>query len=815
MVVIHADLFARVKSAIPGDVDVLVVPTPPEIAAAYGLAPQACAVPAGNVDWDAWRDSFAPSHAVAEAPGAIIYTSGTTGHPKGVKRAPPAPHQTTAFQTMLMLAFGVAVADATEAVTVVTGPMYHSAPNAYGLIMARLGATLILQPRFDPEELLRLIEERRTTHLHMVPIMFNRLLKLPEAVRRRYDLSSLKFVVHAAAPCPPAEKRAMIDWWGPIINEYYGATETGAIVFCTSQEWLGHPGTVGKALPGCLVKIVDEDGAVKSQGEIGEVVGRNLQLADFTYHGDDEKRRRAEKAGLITPGDIGYLDADGFLYLCDRSKDMIISGGVNIYPAEIEAELHALKGVADCAVFGIPDAEYGEAVCAVIQPQPEADLSEETVRAHLRARVAGYKIPRRIEFAHDLPREDLGQDLQTKSCASRSGKAWSGGSERRFPLLHGRWAAMSCVAAPTTSSGFVNHYLSLGAEEIFLFFDDPQHSEGVPPARRGRVRPFLCSPEHWRSRGGRPVKLNDRQLANLRLARAETAAGWLVNVDLDERVSSEAPIGGLLGRQAPTVLSIALPPLEAVYESAPAIEEAFATRWFKRPLSEREAAEPAVAALLAEMHGDLLAVTRQGLFGHVRGKYFVRAEGEAELRLHQVACADPTRRLGMRISGLELLHFDALAFADFVEKWALRASGAVVCNMSEPRRALLARMEAAAADATGETSRSLYRTMWRHRSRCSSPRRRRWESLLSAGRSALRAGGGRSGGETRASGAAAGGRGSGRGRDAGQGRTPSDGTRRNAIAGPPPARPRAARRRRCARPSPLQSPASAHDGSGS
>ncbi len=414
VVVIHADLLARVKSAIPDGVDVLVVPTPPEIAAAYGLAPEACAVPPGAVDWNAWRDSFAAIDAVAEAPGAIIYTSGTTGHPKGVKRAPPAPNQTTAFQTMLMLAFGVAADHAGEAVTVVTGPMYHSAPNAYGLIMARLGASVVLQPRFDPEELLRLVEERRATHLHMVPIMFNRLLKLPEAVRRRYDLSSLKFVVHAAAPCPPAEKRAMIEWWGPIINEYYGATETGAIVFCSSQEWLDHPGTVGKALPGCVVKIVDETGAETPQGEIGEVVGRNLRLADFTYHGDDEKRRRAEKAGLITPGDIGYLDADGFLYLCDRSKDMIISGGVNIYPAEIEAELHGLKGVVDCAVFGIPDGEYGEAVCAVIQPQPDANLTEETVRAHLRARVAGYKIPRRIEFAHDLPREDSGKIFKRK-----------------------------------------------------------------------------------------------------------------------------------------------------------------------------------------------------------------------------------------------------------------------------------------------------------------------------------------------------------------------------------------------------------------
>ncbi len=206
----------------------------------------------------------------------------------------------------------------------------------------------------------------------------------------------------------------MIAWWGPVINEYYGATETGAIVACTSREWLDHPGTVGKALPGCVVKVLDESGAEVATGEIGEVVGRNLTLADFTYHGDDEKRRRAEKAGLIAPGDVGWLDADGFLHLCDRSKDMIISGGVNIYPAEIEAELHALKGVTDCAVFGIPDSEYGEAVCAVIEAHPEDGLTETAVREHLRGRIAGYKIPRRIEFATGLPREDSGKIFKRK-----------------------------------------------------------------------------------------------------------------------------------------------------------------------------------------------------------------------------------------------------------------------------------------------------------------------------------------------------------------------------------------------------------------
>jgi len=299
-------------------------------------------------------------------------------------------------------------------VSVMTGPMYHSAPNTYGLIAARLGATMHLQPRFDAEDLLMRIERDRVTHLHMVPIMFNRLLKLPDEVKRRYDLSSLEFVVHAAAPCPAPIKRAMIEWWGPVINEYYGATETGAVTFCNSEEWLAHPGTVGKAVPGADVRVIDADGRTLPVGEIGEIVAVIPDIPDFTYHGDDAKRRASQKSGAIAPGDIGYFDADGFLYLCDRAKDMIISGGVNIYPAEIEAELHKMPGVADCAVFGVPDDEFGEAVHAVVQPQAGASLSEADVKGHLRERISAYKIPKRVDFATDLPREDSGKIFKRK-----------------------------------------------------------------------------------------------------------------------------------------------------------------------------------------------------------------------------------------------------------------------------------------------------------------------------------------------------------------------------------------------------------------
>jgi len=413
-IVIHADLIGPIREALPAGVPVLVVETPPEVAEAYGI-PIARAE-AGAVVWDRWLEGFEPLPPQGlEAPGTIIYTSGTTGRPKGVRRSPPTPEQAALTGLIIGRAFGfIGFGEPADIVTVVTGPMYHSAPNAYGLAAARMGATVILQPRFDPEELLAMIERHRVTHLHMVPIMFHRLLKLPAEVRGKYDLASLKFVVHAAAPCPPPIKREMIEWWGPVINEYYGSTEVSAVTFCTAEQWLEHPGTVGMPWPETDVRVIDADGATLPAGEVGEVVARTRAMADFTYHGDDQKRRDSEKAGLIAPGDIGYFDKDGFLYLCDRAKDMIISGGVNIYPAEIEAELLKMPGVADCAVFGIPDDEYGEAICAVVQPNPDIALDEATVKAWLRGQVAGYKVPKRVDLAAELPREDSGKIFKRK-----------------------------------------------------------------------------------------------------------------------------------------------------------------------------------------------------------------------------------------------------------------------------------------------------------------------------------------------------------------------------------------------------------------
>ncbi|MDZ4382068.1 MAG: acyl-CoA synthetase [Parvibaculum sp.] len=416
-IVIHADLLRGVENSIPKNVPVFVVETPSEIISAYGLSAADAKLPAGARNWDTWLAQFPPIEAgPAEAPGSMIYTSGTTGHPKGVRRAPPTPEQAVAWAGIIgkVMGFNVAYGDPQDMVTVVTGPMYHSAPNAYGLYAFRVGANIILQPRFDAEELLQMIERHKVTHLHMVPTMFVRLLKLPEDVKKKYDLSSLRFVVHAAAPCPVHVKQAMIEWWGPVINEYYGGTETGAVVFCNSEEYLAHPGTVGKAVENAKVLVLDDNGNELARGATGEIVCRTATIPDFTYHGDDEKRRKSEKAGLIALGDVGYLDEDGFLYLCDRAKDMVISGGVNIYPAEIEAELHKMPGVGDCAVFGIPDDEFGESLCAVVQPQPGATLTETDVRSFLRERVAGYKVPKKVEFRSDLPREDSGKIFKRK-----------------------------------------------------------------------------------------------------------------------------------------------------------------------------------------------------------------------------------------------------------------------------------------------------------------------------------------------------------------------------------------------------------------
>ena len=400
LLVAHADLLAPVADALP--CPAIAVPVPPAIATAYRLA---ASTVAGD-DWDAvlaaaiaWT---APAPPAAES---LIYTSGTSGHPKGVKRQPPQPEQVAASETMRALIYGIGPGSR----VMVPAPLYHTAPNLFAHRAAALADLLLLPPRFDPLRLLADIEAHRITHLYAVPAMFSRLLALSAEQRGAHDLSSLQFVVHAGGPCGPDVKARMIDWLGPVIEEYYGSTEAGPITHVASAEWSANPGTVGKAIPGVDIRIVDEAGDAVATGKVGEVQSRNARYPDFTYLGREDVRAALDRGGYLASGDLGYLDAEGRLFLCDRKRDMVISGGVNIYPAEIEAALQTVEGVADCAVFGIPDDINGEALLAVVEPVRGVVLTAEDIAAALRSRIASYKVPRHIELTDALPREETGK----------------------------------------------------------------------------------------------------------------------------------------------------------------------------------------------------------------------------------------------------------------------------------------------------------------------------------------------------------------------------------------------------------------------
>jgi long-chain acyl-CoA synthetase len=402
----HADLLHQLAGATPAGVTVLSVPTPPEILANYKIDPVHLVAPAGALDLETWLAQQVPYDGPSwPQPSNMIYTSGTTGHPKGVRRAAPTPEQAANSERMRALIYGLKPG----ARALLPGPLYHSAPNAFGLRAGRLGGALVLMPRFAPEEFLQLIHDQKIDTIFMVPTMFIRLIKMPWHTRDKYDISSLRHVIHAAAPCPADVKRAMIEWWGPVIYEFYGSTESGAVTFANSADALKKPGTVGKIAPGAELKFVDDDNKELPQGEIGEIFSRIAGNPDFTYHNKPDKRAEIDRDGFITSGDIGYIDSDGYVFICDRKRDMVISGGVNIYPAEIEAALHAVPGVHDCAVFGIPDEEFGEALMAMLEPQPGVTLDTGFIRAELKKALADYKVPKHIEILAQLPREDSGK----------------------------------------------------------------------------------------------------------------------------------------------------------------------------------------------------------------------------------------------------------------------------------------------------------------------------------------------------------------------------------------------------------------------
>ncbi|MFI6598315.1 acyl-CoA synthetase [Nonomuraea sp. NPDC050536] len=342
--------------------------------------------------------------------GDMLYSSGTTGRPKGVK--PALSGAPLGEPTVLLRLIQGLFAPTCDSVYLSPAPLYHAAPLRYSMQFQRLGCTVVVMERFDPERYLEAVERFQVTHSQLVPTMFIKMLKLPEETRAKYDVSSLRCAIHAAAPCPIPAKEAMIEWWGPIIHEYYAGTEGNGFLYTNSQDWLAHKGTVGRSLLG-TVHVCDEDGNDVPTGEHGTIYFADS--ARFEYHGDPDKTRSVQDPqgrGWTTLGDIGYLDADGFLYLTDRRSYMIISGGVNIYPQEAENLLALHPKVADVAVFGVPDEEMGEQVKAVVQPADMAEAGpelEEELIAHCRARLAHFKCPKSVDFREELPRHPTGK----------------------------------------------------------------------------------------------------------------------------------------------------------------------------------------------------------------------------------------------------------------------------------------------------------------------------------------------------------------------------------------------------------------------
>jgi len=393
VVIGHADLLQAAASALPGGAHIFAV--------GDGTA---------YAEYENWLSAAPPYDGPIVAPrGHMAYTSGTTGRPKGVRRAPvpldQLPAHLAALRALVRAVYGID--DGCRAL--LSAPLYHSAPASIASNALLYGERLVLAERFDAEQTLALIERHRIDVAYLTPTMYVRMIRLPETVWNRYDVSSLRFVASTGAPCPPDVKRAIIERLGPVIHETYASTEAGLITLASSEDALARPGTAGRPVGAAQLRILDEDGRECAPGEIGTIYARQPAYADFTYQNLPDARRAMERDGLVTLGDVGYVDADGYLFVCDRSADMILSGGVNIYPAEIEHALLQLPGVHDCAVVGLPDPEYGERLHAVVQPEPGTALDIAAMQSSLRKVLAGFKVPRTFSTTDELPRDDNGK----------------------------------------------------------------------------------------------------------------------------------------------------------------------------------------------------------------------------------------------------------------------------------------------------------------------------------------------------------------------------------------------------------------------
>lgn len=405
----HVDLLAVFSGDTSLDLPILSVETPEDVSQNYNVEVRVQTTPLSWINFDkaaAEADPFIGEP--LRFRGLFAYTSGSTGRPKGIRRNtdPSAPDP---YAVYARLASDMLLAKPGDTL-MVAAPLYHSAPNALSIFALASGYTnLVIESQFEPEAFLAAIERHKVSHIYVVPTMMVRLLKLPSQVRSRYDLSSLRYAVSTGSPWPIEVKRAMIDWLGPIFYESYGASELGFMTLISSQEALEKPGSVGRILPGGSIKIFDDDLRPCAPGDIGTIYVNLPMFGDFAYTNTEGSIVDQRVEGHATVGDVGHLDEDGYLFIGDRKKDMIISGGANIFPAEIEAQLIKMPQVADCAVFGAPDAEFGEMIVAAVQCIPGQSVTLGDVQSFLKPLLAKFKVPRKLDIHEELPREDSGK----------------------------------------------------------------------------------------------------------------------------------------------------------------------------------------------------------------------------------------------------------------------------------------------------------------------------------------------------------------------------------------------------------------------